>query len=101
MQSNPYAGLVALMRGQGGDNNPAGDSAQAGIGAAPVRMRLGTVVSAAPLKVRVAGLVQPPSALRLNERLAKGAWDFANDVPIFRGGRPVVVTEKEALDAVT
>ena len=29
------------------------------------------------------------------------AWDFANDVPIFRGGRPVVVTEKEALDAVT
>ena len=74
MQGNPYAGLVALMRGQGGDNNPAGDSAQAGIGAAPVRMRLGTVVSAAPLKVRVAGLVQPPSALRLNERLAKGAW---------------------------
>lgn len=25
------------------------------------------------------------------------AWDFANDVPIFRGGQPVVVTEKEAL----
>ena len=25
------------------------------------------------------------------------AWDFENDVPIFRGGEPVVVTEKEAL----
>ena len=25
------------------------------------------------------------------------AWDFENDVPIFRGGVPVVVTEKEAL----
>lgn len=25
------------------------------------------------------------------------AWDFEDDVPIFRGGQPVVVTEKEAL----
>lgn len=25
------------------------------------------------------------------------AWDFEHDVPIFRGGQPVVVTEKEAL----
>lgn len=25
------------------------------------------------------------------------AWDFENDVPIFRGGEPAVVTEKEAL----
>lgn len=25
------------------------------------------------------------------------AWDFEHDVPIFRGGVPVVVTEKEAL----
>lgn len=27
----------------------------------------------------------------------EAAWDFENDVPIFRGGEPVVVTEKEAL----
>ena len=25
------------------------------------------------------------------------AWDFERDVPVFRGGEPVVVTEKEAL----
>ena len=25
------------------------------------------------------------------------AWDFTRDVPVFRGGAPVVVTEKEAL----
>ena len=25
------------------------------------------------------------------------AWDFEHDVPIFRGGQPVVVTKKEAL----
>lgn len=25
------------------------------------------------------------------------AWDFQRDVPIFRGGQPVTVTEKEAL----
>lgn len=27
----------------------------------------------------------------------EAAWDFEHDVPIFRGGEPVVVTEKEAL----
>ena len=25
------------------------------------------------------------------------AWDYEHDVPVFRGGEPVVVTEKEAL----
>ena len=27
----------------------------------------------------------------------EAAWDFERDVPIFRGGEPVVVTEKEVL----
>ena len=27
----------------------------------------------------------------------EAAWDFERDIPIFRGGQPVVVTEKEAL----
>lgn len=27
----------------------------------------------------------------------EAAWDFEHDVPIFRGGEPVTVTEKEAL----
>lgn len=70
---NPYARMVALVRGQGADTGPAGDGEHTGLGAAPVRMRLGTVVSAVPLKVKVAGLVQPPAALRINERLTKGA----------------------------
>lgn len=82
MDGDPYAGLIALMRDQGEDANPAGDSRQAGMGAGPVRMRLGTVVSTAPLKVRTAGLVQPPSALRINERLVKGArWKTKTTSP--------------------
>ena len=82
MDGNPYAGLVALIREQGADANPVGDSAKAGLGAAPARMRLGTVVSTAPLKVRAAGLVQPPSALRINERLVKGArWKTRTTSP--------------------
>ena len=68
MDGDPFASMVALMRAQGGE-----DSAQAGLGAAPARMRLGRVVSAAPLSVSVAGLVQPAGALRVNERLVKGA----------------------------
>lgn len=82
MDGDPYAGLIALMRGQGEDANPAGDSRQAGMGATPARLRLGTVVSTAPLKVRTAGLVQPPSALRINERLVKGArWKTRTTSP--------------------
>ena len=82
MECDPYAGLMALMRGQGMDANPAGDSAQAGTGAAPARMRLGRVVSAAPLTVRVAGIVQPTKALRINERLVKGArWKTKTTSP--------------------
>lgn len=56
MDGSPYARIVALARAQGLDANPAGDSAHAGLGAAPARMRLGTVLTAAPLTVRVAGI---------------------------------------------
>ena len=66
MDGNPYARLIALTREQGADAAPA-----------PVKpgqdMTLETVVTAAPLTVQVAGIVQPSSALRLNERLAAGA----------------------------
>lgn len=82
METDPYAGLMALMRGQGADANPAGDSAQAGTGAAPARMRLGEVVSREPLAVRVAGAPQPAEALRINERLVKGAkWKTRTTSP--------------------
>lgn len=73
MDANPYARFLSLGREQSADANPAGDSTQAGLGAAPVRMRLGRVISTAPLSVRVAGLTQPASALRINERLTRGA----------------------------
>ena len=82
MDGNPYAGLLALIRAQAADANPAGDSAQAGLGAAPARMRLGKVISKEPLKVKVAGLNQPTEALKINERLVKGAkWKTKTTSP--------------------
>ena len=79
---NPYARFVAIGRDQARDENPAGDSQQAGLGGAQARMRLGTVVQCIPLKVRVAGIVQPPSALRINERLVAGAkWKTKTESP--------------------
>ncbi len=82
MDGNPYAAMVALIREQASDTNPAGDSAKAGLGAAPVRMRLGQVVSTVPLKVKVAGLTQPTEALKINERLVKGAkWKTRTTSP--------------------
>lgn len=82
MDGNPYAAVVGLMRGQGAEYGPAGDSAHAGLGAAPARMRLGTVLTAAPLTVRVAGIPQPTRALRINERLVKGAkWKTRTTSP--------------------
>lgn len=72
MDGNPYAALAALARG-GWEAGEGGASAQAGLGAVSARMRLGKVISTAPLKVNVAGAVQPASALRINERLVKGA----------------------------
>lgn len=73
MEENPFTRFLAMVQEETADAGPAGDSAQAGLGAAPARMRLGRVVSAAPLTVRVAGIVQPTKALRVNERLVKGA----------------------------
>ena len=73
VDGNPYAALAALTWGQGREDGEGGASAQAGLGAVSVRLRLGRVVTAAPLTVQVAGTVQPPSALKLNERLVRGA----------------------------
>lgn len=79
---NPYARFVALARGVSADSMPAGDSEQAGTGAAPARMRLGEVISKEPLKVKVAGLNQPTEALKINERLVKGAkWKTKTTSP--------------------
>ena len=82
LEENPFARFLAMVQEQSANTGPAGDSAQAGLGAAPARMRLGRVVSAAPLTVRVAGIVQPTKALRINERLVKGArWKTKTTSP--------------------
>lgn len=79
---NPYARFVALSRETAADTGPAGDSAQAGLGAASARMRVGKVIQRAPLKVRVAGLEQPTETLKINERLVKGAkWKTRTTSP--------------------
>ena len=66
MDGVPCAALVARMRALGAQDG-------GGLGAAPVQMRLGRVTGTAPLTVNVAGTNMPPSALRVNERLVKGA----------------------------
>lgn len=82
MDGDPYARFVALGRSVSADAMPAGDSQQAGTGAAPARMRLGEVVSRVPLKVKVAGLNQPTEVLKINERLVKGAkWKTKTTSP--------------------
>lgn len=77
MGGDPYAAMVALMREQG-----AGSDNTDGLGAAPVRMRLGRVVGNAPLAVRTAGAVMPPAALRLNAALS-GELSAGDDVLLF------------------
>lgn len=82
MDGDPYARFVALGRSVSADAMPAGDSQQAGTGAAPARMRLGEVLNRAPLRVKVAGLNQPTEALKINERLVKGAkWKTKTTSP--------------------
>ena len=79
---DPYARFLAIGQAQASDAGRAGDSQQAGLGAAPARMRLGEVITAAPLTVRVAGIPQPTKALRINERLTKGAkWKTKTTSP--------------------
>ena len=50
-----------------------GETAAAGLGAVPAKMRLGIVTQREPLKLRVMGVEQPTQALRINERLTCGA----------------------------
>ena len=89
---NPYARMVAVMRGEAGEHSAsrsglsgdqaAGETNQAGLGAGPVKMRLGTVVRRKPLEIMVAGTRQPAEVFKINERLTKGAkWETALTAP--------------------
>lgn len=73
MSGDAYSRIVAVMRGESAEQTRTGETDYAGLGAAPVKMRLGVVTQQMPLKIKVAGIEQPTEALRINERLTKGA----------------------------
>lgn len=73
MDRSIYSRMISVMRREGSEVTPGGETSQAGLGAAPCRMRLGIVTQQVPLKIKVAGIEQPTQALRINERLIKGA----------------------------
>ena len=103
MDGDPYAALAALAGGMDLETGESRASAQAGLGAIQARMRLGRVVGTAPLTVNVSGLNQPPSALRVNERLVKGArWKTKTTSPNsdYRGLSGVVTGQVHSADTV-
>lgn len=73
MDGNPYSAIVAMMRREGAEQSNTGETANTGLGAMPIKMRLGTVLQKSPLQVEVAGVPMPAPVLRINERLTKGA----------------------------
>lgn len=73
MAGDTYSRIVSVIRGESSERNRAGDSQNAGLGASPVRMRLGVVTQRVPLEVRIAGIEQPTEVFYINERLARGA----------------------------
>jgi hypothetical protein len=73
MDGNPYARMVAVIRGETSEKTPTGETDHAGLGASPCKMRLGKVIQQVPLKLKVAGIEQPTEVLKINERLVKGA----------------------------
>ena len=73
MDGNPYARMVAVIRGESSEQTPTSESKPAGLGANPCKMRLGKVTQRVPLKISVAGIEQPTEVLYINERLVKGA----------------------------
>lgn len=73
MDRDPYTRMVAVIRGETSERSATGETQPAGLGANPCKMRLGKVTQRVPLKISVAGVEQPAEALKINERLTKGA----------------------------
>lgn len=61
MREDPYSGFVSLMQEAGQPKGPVG----------PARLRLGTVLSADPLKVDVAGTPQEAERFYISHRLVQ------------------------------
>lgn len=73
MDGDPYARMAALMRNEGAVS----------VGTGATFIRLGRVVSREPLEVSAGGLRLPAEALRINERLTKGAkWKTKLTAPV-------------------
>ena len=82
MEGNPYSALLGLIRTESEEISGSGESAAAGIGAGAAKLRLGKVTQREPLKISVAGIEQPTSVLKINERLTRGAtWKTKTTSP--------------------
>lgn len=66
MKEDAYSGLASLIREAGQPSGPVG----------PVHLRLGTVLSAAPLKVDVAGTTQEAERIYISHRLVQEHWEL-------------------------
>lgn len=73
MRENAYSEIVGLMREAGAPGGPG----------EPVRLRLGTVLSAEPLRVDVAGTTQEGARFHVSRRLLAGYGETVT----LRGGR--------------
>lgn len=73
MEQDPYAKFVDLGRQMSAEPTFDLRETSANMEGSAVRLREGIVDTVIPLSVKVAGLKQPANALRVNERLTKGA----------------------------
>lgn len=62
MKEDPYSALAGMMR----------DAGQSGGFFTPIRLLLGTILSASPLKVDVAGTIQEAERIYISHRLVEG-----------------------------
>ncbi len=66
MQEDPYSGLVSLIREAGAPKSPVG----------PAHLRLGKILSAAPLRLDVSGTIQEGERIYICHRLVKEHWEL-------------------------
>lgn len=98
MSANSYADFVALGRQMGQEKALDMTETSADVEGAAVRLREGVVDTVVPLCVKVAGLKQKAKALKVNERLTKGAkWrvKIESKTPDFRSSTSDTVADAE------
>lgn len=98
MSANSYADFVALGRQMGQEKALDMTETSADVEGAAVRLRVGVVETVVPLCVKVAGLKQKAKALKVNERLTRGAkWrvKIESKTPDFRSSTSNTVADAE------